>query len=384
MIERERVRRDGVVVRDLWRRYWSVAGIVLALVVLGACGQDASVDESAEPAVADQTADSGEVSDDGEVDADASDVDNDDDVVAQESTTTTTEATTTTTAVDTTTTTEVDTTQEPGDQVAADDALTSQVTLLDAGEEPRQELRLVLTQGQEIATSTTNQVVEQFVDGESLVPAQPVETISDLVLTRAVVGGGVEATTEITGARSGPATDPELVDFLEATLTDLVGLTTTVVVDDRGVVSQANASEANNELANDLLSESINQSNPFPEEAVGVGGSWLTTSTVQEQGLITTLETTSTVREFTANGFVIDMTLVQRLEQVGEEVDLGGVFAVVDRWDIAGTGTAEFDFSQITPVRSTVSLAGTQAFTFEGQDNIEQRLMTETVVETVG
>ncbi len=358
----------------MWRRCLMVIGFLLGLVLLASCGQ-AAEDELAGADGVEQ-----DIIPDDEVDSpDAANQDAGSETATGEEAPTTTEAAAVETTAVETTAPESSTTVAPPAPVAP-----PVVTLLDPGVEPRQELRLVVTNGDEAINTISTQIVEQFADGESLIPPQPIQTIIDVSVSRENIDGGFVAVSEIVDAQIGADTDPALAAFIETNITDLIGVTTTATVDGRGFLSLGPASPANNELVNDVLNDVINQSNPFPVEPVGVGGSWMTVSTIRESGLTVMVETTSTVVEFTNNGVIIDISYVQMVEGLGEQVDLEGAPAIVEVWDVTGSGRIEFSFSQFSPVMAEVSEVGTQSFTFPGDRNLEQRHSALTVVETLG
>ena len=286
------------------RRLLSTTGFAVALVVLSACGQA----EEGEPAQAESSAAAAD--DDGVVDTGDE---------LPSSTTTTTEVVTTTTEAATTT---VATSIVPVDAPV--------VALLDAGAEPRRELRFALSDGTERTVATSTQTIEQLVQGVSLVPPQPIETISNVSVSRTVVEAGVEVTSEITGAEIGPATDPALADFIGSNFAELIGITTTVIVDDRGLVTAASTDPGADELVVDLLGDSLSQSTPLPAESVGVGASWVTETSLQDTGVSGVVRTTWTLSEFTSNGVILDLDVVQEIAEVGAVVDLDGVEATVE------------------------------------------------------
>ena len=258
------------------------------------------------------------------------------------------------------------------------------LTVIDPGEEPRQELRFVLEDGTEVSSTTSTQIIEQLVDGEAIVPPQPIETITETSITRTVVDGGVEVVFEITDVALGDATDPELADFISANFAELIGISTTLLVDDRGFVVRASAEAGANELVDDLLGEAFNQSNQLPAEPIGVGGAWVIESAAEDDGLTVLMQTILTVREFTEGGVVLNVEVVQDVAEVGEEINLDGVPAVVDVWDVAGDGTLEISFGQFSPIASDLVVDGAQGFTFPGAGSLEQRISSETLVETIG
>lgn len=327
-------------------------GLALGLAILSACGQS-DVGEVAEPAV------------------EAVPAEGDAEVEAAEPSTTTTTAATTTTASTTTTTAPI----EPAEPLG--------VTLLDAGAEPRQLLRFALTDGSERTVTTSTQTIEQLVQGVSLVPPQPIETITRVSVERVAVDGGVQVRSEITDAAIGPATDPELADFIGANFAELIGITTTVVVDDRGLVNATANDAGASEIVVDLLGDSLSQSTPLPGEAVGVGASWVTEANLQDSGVTGVVRTTWTLREFTDNGLIVDLDVVQEIANIGEAVDLDGVEAIVEDWNVSGTGAAELDLRQFSAVTSEVIIDGVQRFSFGDNRSVEQRITTETRVETV-
>ena len=184
------------------------------------------------------------------------------------------------------------------------------------------------------------------------------------------------------GLELGAGTEPELAPFLEPTLGDLVGLTTEVLVDDRGFVSAGSFDPTTDQEVNDLLGDVVNQSNPLPEEAVGVGAMWESDTIINDLGVPVITRTTTTLREFTDSGVILDVTINQFIEEPGAEADFGGVIGAIDVWDVTGGGEIELAFDRFTPVAATIDVEGEQLFRFLGQGQLQQRVSTMTTITT--
>lgn len=252
------------------------------------------------------------------------------------------------------------------------------VRVLDFGAEPRQLLRYELGPGTESVQTESRQVFQPLLDGQVLAAAAPVSAIAELTVTRTTSEGRVGVITEVISAGPGEGTDPALNEVLETRFAGLVGTTTQVVVDNRGFVEAATLDDRSAQAITDLLGDVIDRSNPFPDEAVGVGARWRVETEGDEGGIPTTTRTTSTVREFTPGGVIIDLEIDQVVEAIGEEIDLGGAKAIVERWDVSGTGTVEVAFGQFTPLTTEIRLEGSQLTSFGTSADLEQ-LFTEEI-----
>lgn len=358
----------------------SLRFLFVLLLFLGACSssttaETADVDESVEEVV-------DEESDDELVEEEAPEDDApEEDVPVEEATETATEEE----VVD----------EEPSDEEVAEDetaedeaveevvpAASGEVVLLDAGAEPRQELRYTLTEGTEILSIAQSSSQSQSVDGELFAGGgPPIGTVVDSLVTRTLDGDLFVLESEITSAAAAEGTDPTTTALLEDAFAPSLGLTTISTVDDRGVVVEAESGKTGDPTVDELVASLEGATNPFPTEAVGIGATWQVEIEQNALGLNVTNRATSVLREFTDGGVIIDVTIEQISNDLGNEVDLGGgIFVTVESWDISGSGFVEVAFDQVSPIRAENIVEGVQVFSAPGEGTLEQSISFETVI----
>lgn len=353
---------------------------LLCLLIVSACGgaaveeaataQDSDQEAAAEPADGQADEEVVETAEDGDESEDAGQANGDDtdDEAGQD-------------ADDAEASSAGESSEEVTDDTAAESSGASvEVVLLDAGAEPRQELRYTITDGTETLTTLQVQSQSQSIDGTPTPEGPPVGIITDQEITVSSVDGGVLIESVVTDARVSDDTDPGIASLLTNSLEPLLGLTTTSTIDERGVASDGTVGETGDPGIDQLLGEFGDLSNPLPEEAVGVGAVWQVEIPLEATGLSVTNRVTSTLREFTENGVILDTEIEQISNDIGQQVDLGGVQAIVDDWTSTGQGFIEIAFDQVSPVSSEASIESFQAFTMAGQGSIEQSISITTTI----
>ncbi|MDH3682070.1 MAG: hypothetical protein OEV40_19220, partial [Acidimicrobiia bacterium] len=135
------------------------------------------------------------------------------------------------------------TTEQPTTSALAGDANVdlsdaAQVAVLDAGAEPRTQLRTRITPGQsETLVMVQTQDIRQEIAGQASPGAGPIPMIIEMDLRADSMGGTLLTyTSDITSVAVGEGVDPTLAAQLEEGLQVMIGLRTMSVVDDRGRV----------------------------------------------------------------------------------------------------------------------------------------------------
>lgn len=252
---------------------------------------------------------------------------------------------------------------------------TTQLRLVDAGSEPRTDMRYDISDGlRETMVLTMLQVTQQVIDGEEMPAIEPPETVlvTDLLVSRNADEYLVSAEYVDAYAQNG---DPAMLDVVNAALDPLIGVTVEYVIDDRGWTKGSatfgGAIDAVDPQTAQLMEQLSGYSSPVPREPVGVGAVW-ETDTVDAQGIVQTSVFTVVAIE----GSIVQLsTVVKQTVQPGEQVDFGtGVPAEILAWDVAGSGVASWDLNSVVG-ESSASVAGQQDFLFfSGEQNstIEQ------------
>ncbi|MDZ7679513.1 MAG: hypothetical protein U5K29_13305 [Acidimicrobiales bacterium] len=157
-----------------------------------------------------------------------------------------------------------------------------EVTVLDAGAEPRRELRLVFVPGSEQSLTMQMMMAQQlFVDGAPVNPEVELTYTFDIASRVVEVDDG-SATVEMTYTDfdlvdQGPMGPAEVAQF-ERTMDGFMGLSFFVTTNDRGATLRVEIPRDFPATGvggvDDMLQEFDTPSVPLPVEAVGVGARW--------------------------------------------------------------------------------------------------------------
>ena len=259
-------------------------------------------------------------------------------------------------------------------QEAEADAGAPRVTLLSAGKAPLAPLRLVLLPGTSHGLVEFREELHQVLDGS---PGTDVNTPP----IRIPIDASVDAvSTKGDASVSTSYGDPTVVDdgsldaesraSLESTLTTLDGVTTTATVTPRNAWRDPQVSGTEQldtttaQLTEQLGSQLGYFTVVFPQEAVGVGGRWRTTTSLTVAGIDVAQTYDYTLRARQANAVTIDVEYVQTAPR--QRVSLPGVpkTARVDltRYRVTGSGTVTIDLASVLPTDGTIHASGQQVF----------------------
>lgn len=297
-----------------------------------------------------------------------------DDDAATDVTTTTTAATTTTETVESTTTTEA----------AAPTPAAAQVTLLDPGAEPRQELRYRATDGTTDAVTQRNQLtlVQEFGGQrqEVQVPASSVDV--DYVVEEVVDGGfttvGTYGATRVEGDDAAAAETARLLE-------QITGAQLVTEMTDRGAITATRiegVEDTGNPVFDQLLGSLVDSASslafPFPEEAVGIGARWLVETEVEVSGLPISARYEVTLTELEGDRVVAD--IAAGLEFVPGPVVVQGTPAEVESGQLDGTGTVTWDLAAGLVPRTTMDMAGTVTLEVGGIRVVQEQMQRSEVL----
>ena len=258
----------------------------------------------------------------------------------------------------------------------------SRIKVLDTGAEPRREVRLDLEKGH-TETTTMDMVTTTTVDPGNQTISLPITL--DFTSTVTDVTDDEIKIDSVYGKPKLGDTDlpPDAVASAEEGLAGIEGVilrgtykpTGEIVSTDVELTDAAQSGPAGQFLQS-LESQSAALSNPFPEEAVGVGAKWQLTTEVKVLGISSTLVATYEVVSLTDDGFELAVTGTQT---VTPGAGPGGSEIIEGSTTITGTtvGTS----GQLGPVKGTSSTSGTTKVKVGGQD-AETRVDVEMDVVT--
>jgi len=262
-----------------------------------------------------------------------------------------------------------------------------QVRLLDAGDEPRTELRLMIAAScGEVMTMNQTIGIEQTIDGNRIPSLGEVEQVMEMRNTVAPTGDNFEINSEVLRAQSAPGTPPSIAQSMDVELAKIVGLTTSVTLTNRALqvegTTELDGADALGPFA-DLIEGLTALQAPLPSEAVGVGARWETINVLEVQGLIVTNVAENEI--VSIDGTVIEMQITGRQEiPEGSTMDLGGGLAAdVVTWESNTAGTMVVDLATISPISSSATTTALQSFeapASEGGGTLDQEIRTDVVI----
>ncbi len=254
--------------------------------------------------------------------------------------------------------------ETPAAKVAADAAAGKpMLTLLEAGAEPRQQLRFAPKAGtQEPSTMTMGMDMEMNLQGQTIPVKMPpfiMKMNVDVTAVDAATGNFDYrmALSDASVGEAGPGVDPMVVSTMKDMLGKMNGLGGTATVSPRGDVVKADfqvPDNAPNEVRQviDSFQQSMQQiSVPFPEEAVGVGAKWQVTSVVEQNGMKIGMVSTFELKSFEDGGVVVSHAIRQSAdEQFVEAPGMPpGSRAKLKRLSGEGAGEGRFKLDRATP-----------------------------------
>ncbi len=259
------------------------------------------------------------------------------------------------------------------------------VTLLDAGAEPRSELRISVQAGDaESMRLTQSQSIDQTIDGLEVPSAGAVTTAATTDIEVESAENGVFVVTSITsGAEIVDAPSPGAAAQAEAAMAELIGIGNRFTMDDRGRVlanEPVGLDGVDNAMVDELLggTSGTEIASPLPDEAVGIGATWEVVQRIPVFGL--EIEQVLVYELVSIDGSVVELAVTgnQRVP-AGSIMNAQGIPAEVVSWDLAVSGTVTQDLTGLVPT-STIETSGTQVFQADGI-GIEQDLVTTATLE---
>lgn len=262
----------------------------------------------------------------------------------------------------------------------ATDEAGNTVTVVDAGEEPRRELRVERAAGDVDEVTQLQETTLEMTMGErsQSVENPPVEldlryVVDEVDGERTVITGSYE------DARVGEGGDPAVAGELRQSLSALLTATVHATVTPRGSVLDGRvegldvpgpAGRIVEQMGASLAENAQSVSMPFPVEPVGVGARWRVATETEIGGLPIELTTVVELTELDDERAV--GTVEQTLRFVPGDVDVFGTPATVISGELVGAGTVEWDLAAGIVPRSDITSSGTTVLEVSGT-RVEQR-----------
>lgn len=174
--------------------------------------------------------------------------------------------------------------------------------------------------------------------------------------------------------------DPEVVtsdpydpaaSAVKSALDGMSGLSGKAIVTDRGFTKQVEMTVpagANPQIAQfvDSMKQSIGQmSAPLPEEPVGVGATWETTTKLEQSNM--TMLQTATNKLVSLDGNTMTLDIGIRQTAPAQKIRKDGITVDLKRYAATGSATTTLDLTQVVPASSKVTLKSDMSMEASGQ-----------------
>lgn len=213
-------------------------------------------------------------------------------------------------------------------QLIADTAPTSpavqpRVELLNAGAEPKQELRYKPTaNAKQSVTITTDMDLVSTVSGQSMPKVKVPRSVMkmDVLVNQVDTNGDIHYQYAYTDADvlADQAVQPEVVNTMRSAIKKMVGFKGTAVIDNRGQVKSSNFDipdklDAVSRKLLEQVSGSLSQlSSPVPTEAVGKGAKWRVSTPLNLGGMNLSQSATYELADLKDNVATLNVTMEQQ------------------------------------------------------------------------
>lgn len=253
-------------------------------------------------------------------------------------------------------------------QPAAEKINSAKLQLLDAGAEPRRELKFRPAANTKQTMTMTMGMSMEMMMGESPLPKTPIPKVVmkiDLAVGKIEPSGDINYTfsygdIKAIGDRDTP---PEMLAAMQKSLKNLIGMTGNVVISSTGQVKSQNLVLP--KTMDPLMKQTLTQLNKsleqisarLPSEQVGLGAKWQTTNSLQMSGIQLNQSSTYEIVEINDRG----MTIKTKINQSSPQQDLAipgapkAVKARINSLTANGEGRYVVLFDSLLPISGQLS-----------------------------
>lgn len=269
------------------------------------------------------------------------------------------------------------------------------VTVLDAGAEPRRELRYQFDEGSsEKASMDLNIKMSMSMAGVPI-PQINMPTIRILIGLDPIDvsdGGTARYEFDISSAEliENADTDPSIAGAVQESLGQMSGTSGWSRIDSRGTILERDLelpSGDDDQLSRvlDSAEQSLEQmSVPLPAEPVGVGAKWRVTQETESGGFSVTQTAIYSLNSIEGNDLSLGVTLTQTASAQDVEMDglPPGIETTLDSLDSTGTRTIQTNLNRLVP-ESKTTLSMTIALGFSAQGQTQQIAMNLETIQAI-
>lgn len=277
---------------------------------------------------------------------------------------------------------------QSNDSTRTSPAVKPQVELLNAGTEPRREIRFKPTVNQkQIATMTMNMDMATSIADQSFPKVNLPATVMtmDTVVTQVDANGDIHyqfsySDVDVVGNTTVP---PKALEEIRSQIKKMVGTKGSVIVDNRGQTKASSfvlpeGIDENLKKMMEQMSNSLDQmSLPLPKEAIGIGAKWRVSSSHPLSGMNLTQIATYKLVNLQDNVATLDLSIEQhakqqKLNQAGLPT---GTTLTLESYHSQGEGQVTIPLNQLVPTRSTVSIRSNSEMKIREAGKVEETTM---------
>lgn len=249
------------------------------------------------------------------------------------------------------------------------------IKLLDAGKDPKHELRFAAKKGaQQKVLMGLQMGITMDIGGTPRTQSMPrIDMPMEVTVTDVTTNGDMTYRFELREPEIADdgMTAPGVVAGMKGALAGIAGLSGTAVVTNRGFTKSVDIkvpAGANPQVTQfmDSFKQSIGQmSAPLPEQAVGVGAKWETSTTISQNGM--KLKQVATTEVIGIDGNIATLSI--KLQQSADRQKVTSNGMTVDLESLTGSGGGEttIDLGKIVPATAKMSLRSDMKMKAGGQ-----------------
>ena len=270
------------------------------------------------------------------------------------------------------------------------------VELQTRGSEPRRELRFTPEKGsKQTSVMTMDMQISMSIDGQSppqqVMPAQ--EMTMEITVQDVDAEGDITYSFEYTEMRviKDPENPSPAEQAIENAIKPLTGMKGTGVVNNRGFTQSATldipegATPMIKQMLNGMKQAMRRLSSPVPEEAVGVGGQWTVTQSINANGIDLKQTSTHQITELTDEGFSMSVEVEQSAEpqQIKNPSLPANITMTLKSLKTTGSGKSRIMTEHVMPIHADVVVESDAAMTMKAGDRAQEMTTQSTIKTTI-
>ncbi|MCA1991270.1 MAG: hypothetical protein LDL41_04370 [Coleofasciculus sp. S288] len=281
-------------------------------------------------------------------------------------------------------------------------AMQTQVELLDAGIEPRQELRFTpVANSKQTATMRTSMDVTSTISGQPMpqikVPSS--DMTMEVTITQVDANGDIHSEFAFTQANvlAEPDVPPEVLNAMRSALKQVVGLRGSSIMDNRGQIKSGNLvlpqglDPVTKQLFEQVSNSLTQLSFPLPVEAVGKGAKWRVSSAFNMGGINLSQSAIYELVDRQDNVITLNVNVEQQADS--QELTPPGapteISITLKSLSSQGQGRMTMRLDTAMPIRSTMSLSSKNEMNIKQSTSgeemaVETNLSMQTNLESQG